>query len=133
MKKNLLLLLLLVSAVTASAQPYNNEWINYNQTYYKFKVGATGVYRITQPTLATAGLGTTAAEHFQLWRNGRQVPLYTTVATGTMTAGDYIEFWGEINDGRPDSALYRIRDHQLNDKWSLETDTAVYFLTVNQT
>ncbi|MBL7732216.1 MAG: hypothetical protein JNM88_13635, partial [Chitinophagaceae bacterium] len=46
---------------------------------------------------------------------------------------DYIEFWGEINDGRPDSALYRIRDHQLNDKWSLETDTAVYFLTVNQT
>ncbi|RYF97315.1 MAG: hypothetical protein EOO00_00475, partial [Chitinophagaceae bacterium] len=46
-------------------------------------------------------------------------------------AGDYIEFWGEMNDGKPDNALYREPDYQLNDGWSLQTDTAAFFLTVN--
>lgn len=129
--KKILLFLLLFSGLKAGAQAYNNEWINYNFTYYKFKVGATGLYRISQPTLAGLGIGNTPAEQFQLWRNGREVPLYTTVQTGPMAAGDYIEFWGEMNDGRPDSVLYRVQDFQINDKWSLETDTVAYFLTVN--
>ncbi|MBL7746234.1 MAG: hypothetical protein JNM19_02300, partial [Chitinophagaceae bacterium] len=130
--KKLLLLLLFFSSLLAQSQTYNNEWINYSQTYYKFKVGATALYRISQPTLAGLGIGGTPAERFQLWRNGKQVPLYTTVQTGTLGSADYIEFWGEMNDGKPDNQLYRIADHQLNDKWSLETDTAAYFLTVTQ-
>ncbi|MEI9908867.1 MAG: hypothetical protein WDO71_03900 [Bacteroidota bacterium] len=36
-----------------------------------------------------------------------------------------------MNDGKPDNELYRLPDYQLNDKWSLQTDTAAYFLTVN--
>jgi hypothetical protein len=36
-----------------------------------------------------------------------------------------------MNDGKPDRELYRDPNWQLNDKWSLETDTASYFLTVN--
>ncbi len=129
--KRFLLPLLLLSGLTASAQLYYNEWIDYSRTYYKFKVPATGLYRINQPALAAIGLGGTPAEQFQLWRNGQQIPLYTTVQTGAMGASDYIEFWGEMNDGKPDKDLYRISDHQLNDKVSLETDTAFYFLTVN--
>ncbi|HWR32401.1 MAG TPA: C25 family cysteine peptidase, partial [Chitinophagaceae bacterium] len=89
------------------------------------------LHRISQPILAGLGIGNVPAEQFKLWRNGREVPVYTTVQTGPMAASDYIEFWGEMNDGRPDSVLYRIRDFQLNDKWSLETDTVAYFLTVN--
>lgn len=115
----------------AKAQVYNNEWIDYQKTYYKFKVGKTGVYRIPQAVLATAGLGATPAEQFQLWRNGVQVPVYTSLATGVLSGADYIEFWGEQNDGRPDKELYRDPAYQLNNKWSLETDTAAYFLTVN--
>ena len=111
--------------------PYNNEWIDYSKTYYKFPVAKTGLYRINQSVLASAGLGSVAAEHFQLWRNGKQVPIYTSVATGTMSGADYIEFWGEMNDGKPDKELYRNPDYQLNDKWSLESDTSVYFLTTN--
>lgn len=130
--KKFLLLLLFFSSLLAQSQTYNNEWINYSQTYYKFKVGATALYRISQPTLAGLGIGATPAERFQLWRNGKQVPLYTTVQTGTLGSADYIEFWGEMNDGKPDNQLYRIADHQLNDKWSLETDTAAYFLTITQ-
>ena len=117
----------------AQAQPFNNEWIDYNKTYYKFSVGSDGLYRISQSVLSGIGLGSTPAEQFQLWRNGEQVPLFTSVATGAMGASDYIEFWGRMNDGRPDKVLYRNQDHQLNDRWSLETDTAVFFLTVNPT
>ncbi|HQX97484.1 MAG TPA: hypothetical protein PLT02_11335, partial [Chitinophagaceae bacterium] len=73
MKKILLLSLLFVS-LKGLSQVYNNEWIDYNKTYYKFKVGATGLYRINQPLLSSAGLGTVPAEQFQLWRNGKQIP-----------------------------------------------------------
>lgn len=132
MKKFLLPLLLFISML-AQSQAYNNEWINYTRTYYKFKVGATGLYRISQPTLTSIGIGGTPAEQFQLWRNGKEVPVYTTVQTGVMGAADYIEFWGEMNDGKPDSVLYRNATHQLNNKWSLETDTVSFFLTVNPT
>jgi hypothetical protein len=38
-----------------------------------------------------------------------------------------------MNDGKPDSVLYRKPDYVMNDKWSLETDTASFFLTVNPT
>lgn len=129
--KKLLLGLLLISGFIAKAQVYNNEWIDYSKTYYKFKVGKTGLYRISQSVLSSAGLGSTSAEYFQLWRNGKQIPIYTSVATGSLSASDYIEFWGEMNDGKPDRELYRDPNWQLNDKWSLETDTASYFLTVN--
>ena len=122
---------MLCTGLLAQSQDYNNEWINYNLTYYKFKIGATGLYRISQPTLATLGIGNTPAEHFQLWRNGQQIPVYTTVQTGPMGVSDYIEFWGEMNDGKPDNPLYRNPDFQLNDKWSLETDTVSFFLAIN--
>ena len=92
--KKFLLPLLIFTSLLANAQVYNNEWIDYSKTYYKFKVGTTGLYRISQSTLNTIGIGSTPAQHFQLWRNGKEVPLYTTVATGPFGAADYIEFWG---------------------------------------
>ena len=129
--KRVLLLLFISFSFAAQAQMYNNEWIDYNKTYYKFKVGATGAHRISQAALTSIGLGATPAEHFQLWRNGKEVTIFTTVATGPLGGADYIEFWGEMNDGKPDSSLYMIPDYHMNDKWSLHTDTAAFFLTVN--
>jgi len=129
--KKLLFCLLITWGLAAQAQVYNNEWIRYSQTYYKFKVGKSGVYRINQSLLASAGLDLVPAEQFQLWRNGVQVSLYITNTTGVLSSSDYIEFWGEMNDGKPDRELYRNPAYQLNNKWSLESDTATYFLTVN--
>ncbi len=129
--KRILLPFLVFATLLARGQSFNNEWIDYTKTYYKFKIAATGLYRIAQPVLASAGLGSVPAEQFQLWRNGQQIPIYTTIQTGIMGGSDYIEFWGEMNDGKPDKDLYRIPDHQINDKWSMETDTAAFFLTVN--
>ena len=133
MKRILLILLIAVTGLSATAQtfPYNNEWIDYSKTYYKFKVGKTGLYRISQTALAAVGIGGIPAEQFQLWRNGRQVPLYTSVPSGPLGASDFIEFWGERNDGRPDSTLYRDTSFILANKYSFQTDTVAFFLTIN--
>ena len=120
----------LVMGLVTKAQ-YNNEWIDYNKTYFKFKVGSTGLYRIPQSVLQSAGMGANTAESFQLWRNGEQVALYTSVASGSLASGDFLEFYGVMNDGKTDTKLYRDPSIQLSDKWSLQTDTAAYFLTVN--
>jgi hypothetical protein len=85
----------------------NNSWIDYSKTYYKFKVGKDGLYRIRQGELAAIGLGAVPAEQFQLWRNGEQVRLYTSVVSGPLGGNDYIQFWGKRNDGLPDKPLYR--------------------------
>ncbi len=133
MKRILLILHIVIPGLFATAQtfPYNNEWVDYNKTYYKFYVGKTGLYRISQTVLTSAGIGSTPAEHFQLWRNGREVALYTSVPSGPLGAADYIEFWGEKNDGRPDSTLYRDTLFILTNKHSFQTDTAAFFLTIN--
>ena len=122
--KKFLLGLLLTCSLFAQAQVYNNEWIDYSKTYFKFKVGRTGPHRIAQSVLSSAGLVATPAEYFQLWRNGKQIPIYTSVVSGVFSSTDYIEFYGEMNDGKPDRELYRKPEWQLNNKWSLETDTA---------
>jgi len=129
--KRIIFLLLTAFSLSAGAQTYNNEWIDYSKTYYKFKVAVAGLYRISQPVLTSLGIGDVNADHFQLWRNGQQVPVYTSVQGAALGANDYIEFWGEMNDGKPDKALYREPDYQLNDKWSMQTDSAAFFLTIN--
>lgn len=131
MKKILLATVIGMLAVTAHAQ-LNNSWIDYNKTYYKFKLAKDTLTRIYQTSLPAAIAGA-PAQNFQLWRNGKEVRLYTSVATGPLGASDYIEFWGQMNDGKPDQNLYRKPEFQLSDHFSLESDTAVYFLTVNPT
>ncbi len=125
-------LLLMITAV-AQAQPMNNEWINYSQTYYKFKIVKNGVVHISQPVLAANGMGSVAAQNFQLFRNGVQVPMYTSIASGTLSASDYLEFYGVINDGKPDNVMYYDPAFQLNNRPSLETDSSTYFLTYSTT
>lgn len=109
---------------------YDNEWIDHARTYHRFRVGGAGLYRIPQATLAAAGLGAIPAEHFQLWRMGRQVPMFLSRSSGVLGGGDYIEFYGEPNDGGLDTRLYA-GQLQPSDRVSLFTDTAAYFLTTD--
>lgn len=129
MKRYLAALFLMLS-VNVVAQ-FNNSWIDYSKTYYKFKLATDNLYRIPQSAFTAAGIGATNANHFQLWRNGKQVRLYTSVSNAPLGASDFVEFWGEMNDGKPDIPLYRNASFQLADKYSLETDTSAYFLTIN--
>ncbi len=130
MKKLLIPGLLSLITNTLSAQ-FNNEWIDYSKTYYKIKIAQDGLYRLTQGALTAANLGNTPAQDFQLWHNGSQVAVYTSVASGPLGSTGYIEFFGEKNDGKIDRALYLNPKNHLTDRTSLFTDTAIYFLTVN--
>jgi len=124
------------------AQAYNNEWIDYSKTYYKFKIGPfgfdgqgwpvkKGIVRIPRATLAAAGLGAVPAGQLQLWRDGQEIPVYVSCGAGVPGPNDFIEFWGEIEDGTADNALYTNPASQASDYWSLETDSSTYFITVN--
>ncbi|MEP7257458.1 MAG: C25 family cysteine peptidase, partial [Flavitalea sp.] len=129
--KRIFTLILLLTGIAAGAQQYNNEWIKYPQTYYKFKVAAKGLYHIPKSTLDNAGIGSAGAQFFELWKNGKRIPIYTSSSSGPLPSNGYIEFWGEGNDGVPDKVLYRNPAYQHSTELSLLTDTAVYFLSVN--
>lgn len=128
--KKLLSIVFIFTAIGAAGQTYQNDWIRYDQTYYKFTVAKDGLYRIPQSALQAAGLGSVATEHFQLWRNGEEQPIYVSNGSGVMASGDFIEFYGLMNDGKKDKKLYRKPEFQLSDYYSLINDTASYFLTV---
>lgn len=125
-----LLFLFLFSGIALYAQPYGNEWINYTQVYYKIKVPASGIYRINYATLNSniPDLSSKNVDYFTLYRNGHKVPIYVS-GTGSFTATDFIEFYGEKNDGILDTVLYKQKNDQLHQDYSLFNDTSVYFLT----
>ncbi len=129
--RNFFTFLLLLCGVAGTAQQYNNEWIKFDQTYYKFKVGAGGVYRIPKTVLDNAGIGNTPVENLELWNNGTLIPFHSSVSSGVLPDGGYLEFWAQINDGRADKPMYRSAASQHTDKVSLITDTAAYYLSVN--
>lgn len=108
------------------AQPYNNEWIQFDQTYYKIKVSKDGLHRIPYSTLSAAGLPADASG-YRLYYMGAEIPLY--ISANTLSANDYIEFVGKKNDGQFDARLYQVADQQLSAYKSLFSDTASYFLT----
>jgi hypothetical protein len=94
----------------AQPYPYGNEWIDYGKTYYKLKVfpnnGSTSaqnnnndnkaklgmVHRIVRNTLVANALSNVPAQDFQLWRNGEEVALYTSVASGSLGGADGQQF-----------------------------------------
>ncbi|MBL7717337.1 MAG: hypothetical protein JNL72_00770 [Flavipsychrobacter sp.] len=118
-----------IAGLAAKAQTFGNEWIDYSKTYYKFRVGKEGIYRIPKSVLDAAGIpGTTTGNQFFMYRDGQQIPLYVTTP-GAMGSGDYIEFYGRPNNGQLDKKLYNNQNWHVNDSLSLFSDTASYFLS----
>ncbi|MDF2437235.1 MAG: hypothetical protein K0Q95_1611 [Bacteroidota bacterium] len=123
---------LLLVFVSVRSQPYGNEWISYSQSYYKIKIAQNGIYRIGPATLAAAGidLSTVDPHHFQIFNKGKQQNIYVEgESDNVFGAGDFIEFYAEKNDGALDSLLYRNTAFLPNPYYSLVNDTAVYYLT----
>jgi hypothetical protein len=125
-------LVLLFLHFGATAQ-YGHEWIRPYQPYYKLKVVNTGVYRLDSALLASTGvlLSGIHSKRFQLYRNGVEQMIYVAGQNdGIFNQQDYIEFFGERNDGKLDSQLYVQSSDQPHQFASLFNDTAVYFLTI---
>ena len=114
--------------------PFGNDWINSNQSYYKIKVSQKGIYRLSQAVLSQQmpTLNTINPKNFQLFKNGKEVAIYVQgESDNTFDEADFIEFYGEPNDGTLDNELYPVTNTQPHKYYSLFTDTASYFLTVN--
>ncbi|MBC3542097.1 C25 family cysteine peptidase [Rufibacter sediminis] len=121
--------------VNAQQVTYGNEWINYSQTYYKIKVPTTGIYRLDKAYLQAAGINGVDPRNFQLYRRGQEVSIHVEgEADGSFDANDFIEFYGQKNDGALDRELYKDPTaNHINPFYSLYTDTAAYFLTWSTT
>lgn len=107
---------------------YANEWIDFEQTYYKVKLSQTGLYRINQSTLQSAGINAKGAD-LKLYYKGKEVPMYVS-NEGDLGSNDYVDFFGEQNDGEFDTQLFRQASWQLSPIKSLFTDTSAYFIAV---
>ncbi len=127
--KHILIACLLISGGTAFAQVVGNEWINFSNTYYKFKIGKAGIYRIPKAQLDAIGMGSVEGSKFAIFREGQEVPIYITSGTAALGATDFIEFYGEGANGKMDTELYTNPSFQPSDKYSLISDTAFYFIT----
>ncbi|HHW59800.1 MAG: C25 family cysteine peptidase [Bacteroidales bacterium] len=114
------------------AQPFGNEWINYNKFYYKIKISSEGIYRIDYNTLVSAGIPVNIIDPrlFQIFHNGIEQYIYVHgEEDGIFDNDDFIEFYAKGNDGSFDKKLYKNSEHQANDNYSLFNDTSAYFLT----
>jgi len=134
-KKYTYILIILLFSVNAFAQNYGNEWINYNQSYYKFPIAKDGIYRISYSQLQSAGVplqNINSPKNMQIFGRGQEIHIYVkNENTGVFSPSDYIEFYAEHNDGWYDSALYQNPNQQPNTSYSLFTDTAFYYFTWN--
>jgi hypothetical protein len=116
------------------AQNYGNEWINFNQDYFKIKIGKEGIYRIAYSELQSAGFPVTTVNprNIQLWIQGKEQPIIISdESDNKFDPGDYIEFYGTYNNGTLDSSLYIFSEQQPHTYMSLYSDTSVYFLTIS--
>ncbi|MCG8326100.1 MAG: C25 family cysteine peptidase [Chitinophagales bacterium] len=139
--KYVLLLVIVLLSAHAHAQMWNgqdtlygNEWINYDQSYFKIPVVENGIYRLSREVMEAAGvpLSQIQSSQLQLFHQGEEQALYAS-NNGVLTDGDYIEFYGEKNRSEVDQYLFESIDSSMLNPWySLVTDTAVYYLTWNE-
>jgi hypothetical protein len=124
--------LLLTHFATGQSLRAGNEWINYGQTYLKISIVQPGLYRITPNDLQRAGwpVSTLNPATVQLFHRGIEQAIYVAgEADGRFDTVDYIDFYGQGNDGAPDSLLYRPASSMPHPYYSLFSDTTAYFLT----
>jgi hypothetical protein len=128
--------LLLGAWIWAQSYTYGNEWYDPTRPYLKLLVAQDKVYRVRAADLGLNGVPVATLR--LIWR-GQVVPIYVgdLDGSGTFEGNDYIEFYGQRNDGWPDSIFFR-HPHQLRYLPGLHgnpymplnrNDTSAYYLT----
>ncbi len=119
-----------------SGQDYGNEWINFDQQYFKIGVAEDGIYRISFSDLQNAGfpLNTTDPRRLQLFHRGEEVAIHVEgEGDAVFNTTDFIEFYGLRNDGTLDADLYEPPASQPHPFYNIFSDTSAYFLTFRLT
>ncbi|MEM1325254.1 MAG: C25 family cysteine peptidase [Bacteroidota bacterium] len=113
---------------------YGDEWLQgkYNQPFFKVQLDQNGIYRVTHADIVGADASVTLPDvsEIQVYFRGEEIPVHVE-GTGTFSTGEYIEFYGQKNDGWMDQFLYVEDDMQMNTSYSMFTDMSAYFITWN--
>ncbi|MEO1052458.1 MAG: C25 family cysteine peptidase [Bacteroidota bacterium] len=131
-RKSILSIFSVLLLSSGYAQDYGNEWINFNQTYYRIPVAQEGVYRITFFDLLNAGFPVDAVDprRIQLFHRGVEQAIHIEgQQDAVFNTSDFLEFYGVTNDGTSDVRLYQTPQAQPHQLYNLYTDTTAYFLT----
>ena len=119
---------------TISFGQYHNDWIDYSQNYYSFKIWKDGMYRLDYDVLNTAGVpvSTIQPDNYQLFGfEKEQQILIEDGGDGSFDSGDFIIFYGQKNTTWLDSLMYDDPSDIANSFYPHYNDTILYFLTWN--
>lgn len=112
-----------------------NEWIRFNQQYFKVSVAQDGIYRLSYAELVNAGFPVGSDyRRIQLFHRGEEQSIRivkTNPGILALEPTDYIEFYGKRNTGEGDVELYKTPEAQPHPYHNLYSDSSHYFLTVN--
>jgi hypothetical protein len=124
-----------VFTICAYAQT-GKDWIIPSQQYYKIEVGENHIYTISYDNLVAAGIPVVSidAKNIQLFKNGEEQYIYVRGQDDNRIGlNDFIEFYGEKNNGELDEPLYMTPAQQPHKYMSLFQDTTNYYLTWSAT
>ncbi|MDD2634634.1 MAG: C25 family cysteine peptidase [Bacteroidales bacterium] len=134
---SLSVLLVLTMINSLDAQDYGNEWINYDQQYFKIHVSSDGLYRVSYAELVGAGIpiGLIDSRGISIFHNGEEQYIHINGqnSSGVLDPAGYIEFYGQRNRGQQDEAFFDNPTNRVNNDYSFYNDTSAYFLTWNYT
>ena len=110
---------------------YANDWVRPGQSYYRIPVAKNGIYKLTQADLQSAGVPASVDPRLiQLFHRGREQSIFVQgQADAVLNPDDYLEFFGQANDGTRDKILYKPSTSQPHNYYNLFSDTTAYFLT----
>ncbi len=110
-----------------------NQWINFQQDYFRIPVARDGIYRIGSEQLLENGFpaGSVDPAMIRVFHRGIEQAIFVAGdSDGSFDSDDYIEFFGRKNDASSDANLYPDGVSQHNPYHAIFTDTTIYFLTV---
>ena len=117
------------------AQTFGNEWIDYDQQYFKIHVSEDGIYKISYSELLSSGIPVNVLDPrgIQLFYKGEEQYIYIKGegTSGIFDPTGYLEFYGQRNRGEEDLAFYEDNSDQVNPDYSFYNDTSAYFITWN--
>jgi hypothetical protein len=133
-KYSLIFLLLFAFQSYTNAQKHGNEWIDYSQKYYTFKIATSGFYKLDYSSLRNSGVDVSkfSSANIQILAKEREVPIYVNDGgDNKLDSGDFILFYATKNDGWIDSLLFDSPEDIGNPGTSLINDTLTYFFSWN--
>lgn len=116
----------------AFSQTYGNEWINYSNKFYQFKIVNEGIYKIDYQTLQNSGvpMSQLTPSNLQIFGRDREQPIVVfDGGDNSFDSNDYFLFFAQRNDGWLDSTLYEDPTKIGNPGYSIFNDTIIYFFS----